>query len=222
MYLPILTYLFIVTTFLTIYFFYKAANKSKTPLLVILLWMEFQAVLAYSGFYQKTNTIPPRFALMTMPAMVFILLLFITKKGDIFIDNLDTKTLTLLHVIRIPVEIVLWLLFIHETIPQLMTFEGRNYDILAGLTAPIMYYFGYIKKVFRKRALIVWNIISIGLLINIVAIAILSVPSNFQQLAFEQPNIAILYFPLVWLPSCVVPIVFLSHFATLRKLIQRD
>jgi hypothetical protein len=50
--------------------------------------------------------------------------------------GLDKKILTLLHIIRIPVELGLYWLFIYKAIPQLMTFEGRNFDILVGLTVP--------------------------------------------------------------------------------------
>ena len=100
-----------------------------------------------------------------------------------------------------------------------MTFEGRNLDILSGLTAPLIYYFGYVKKQLPKSVLLGWNILCLGLLINIVRLAILSAPFPFQTLAFDQPNIAILYFPFVWLPCCVVPLVLLSHLATIRKLL---
>jgi hypothetical protein len=59
------------------------------------------------------------------------------------------------------------------------------------------------------------------LVIIIVMLAILSSPTQFQQLAFEQPNIAIAYFPFVWLPSIVVPIVLISHLAAIRQLLKQ-
>jgi len=37
-------------------------------------------------------------------------------------------------------------------------------------------------------------------------------------LAFDQPNIAVLYFPFSWLPTYVVPVVLFCHLAALRKL----
>lgn len=52
----------------------------------------------------------------------------------------------------------------------------------------------------------------------IVSIAILSAPFPFQQLAFEQPNVAVLRFPYILLPSVIVPLVYLSHFITLKWL----
>lgn len=211
---------FIITTLLTIFLFYKATNNSKTTLVIIFLWILLQATLSLSGFYTITNTFPPRFALLGLPAILFIIGLFVSEKGRVYIDSLDMKTLTLLHVIRIPVEICLYWLFLHKAIPQLMTFEGRNFDIIAGLTAPLIFYFGYVKNYIGKTILLLWNFICLGLLLNIVVNAILSAPSAFQQFGFEQPNTAIIYFPFVWLPSCVVPLVLFAHLTSIRKLLS--
>jgi hypothetical protein len=40
--------------------------------------------------------------------------------------------------------------------------------------------------------------------------------------AFDQPNIAVLYFPFNWLPSCIVPLVLLSHLAAIRQLLYDE
>ena len=212
---------FILTTLLTIFFFYKSTNNSKLTLVIISAWILLQAILSLSGFYQTTDTFPPRFALMALPAVLFIIGLFVSAKGRTYIESLDTKTLTLLHIVRIPVELTLYWLFLNKAIPQLMTFEGRNFDILAGITAPVVFYFGYVKNTFNKTVLLLWNFICLGLLLNIVVNAVLSAPSSFQQFAFEQPNTAILYFPFVWLPCCVVPLVLLAHLVSIRKLLQK-
>ena len=210
---------FILTTLLTIFLFYKATHNSKLTLVILFSWILLQAILGLSGFYTITNTFPPRFALLALPAVLFIIGLFVSAKGRIYINSLDAKTLTLLHVVRIPVEICLYWLFIYKSIPQLMTFEGRNFDIAAGLTAPLVYYFGYVKNQINKTVLLLWNFICLGLLLNIVINAILSVPSALQQFAFDQPNTAVLYFPFVWLPACVVPLVLMAHLVTIRKLL---
>jgi hypothetical protein len=212
---------FEITTFITVYIFYKATQKSQVTLTVLFIWMVLQAMLGIAGFYAVTTTTPPRFPLLALPAIIFILALFLMPSGRKFLDTLDTKSLTILHIVRIPVEVVLYWLFLHNAVPELMTFTGRNFDILAGLSAPIIYYFGYVKKQMSRKALLFWNIISLGLLFNIVIHAILSVPSPFQSLAFDQPNIAVINFPFNWLPSVIVPLVLLSHFATIRQLLKK-
>ncbi len=212
---------FILTTLLTIFLFYRATNQSAATLVIIFAWILLQAILSLAGFYTITNTFPPRFALIAPPAVLFIIGLFVAARGRLFIDSLDAKTLTLLHVVRIPVEICLYWLFLNKNVPQLMTFAGRNFDILAGVTAPLIFYFGYVKTQINKTALLLWNLICLGLLLNIVVNAILSAPSIFQQFAFDQPNTAILYFPFVWLPACIVPLVLMAHFVCIRKLIAK-
>ena len=105
-------------------------------------------------------------------------------------------------------------------VPELMTFEGRNFDILAGITAPFMAYFVFEKKKLGRQTLLIWNFICLGLLANIVINALLSAPFPFQQFAFEQPNIAILNFPFSWLPTFVVPMVLFGHLVSIRQLIK--
>jgi hypothetical protein len=210
------------TTLLTVYIFYTATKKSKLTLILLLTWLVIQAGIGLTGFYTVTDTLPPRFLLLVLPPLLFIIGLFTTSKGKQYVDSLEIKTLTILHIIRIPVEIVLFCLFVYKTIPQLMTFEGRNFDILAGLTAPIIFYFGFIRKQLKNKVILVWNFICLGLLLNIVINAVLSAPFPFQQFAFDQPDIALFYFPFVWLPCCVVPLVLLSHLASLRQLLNSD
>lgn len=218
--LPInISIVFGLTTVLTLGIFYKASNNSKTTLIILLSWLAIQTFIGLSGFYTITDTVPPRFILMVLPPLLCILGLFMTSKGRLYIDSLDVKTLTILHTIRIPVEMVLYWLFVNKTVPELMTFEGRNFDIFSGLTAPVIFCFGFVKPQINKKLIILWNFICLGLLINIVVHAVLSAPFAFQKFAFDQPNIAVLYFPFNFLPSCVVPLVLFSHLVTLRQLL---
>ncbi len=212
--------IFGLTTIATVLLFCKATRHSKTTLIILLSWLLIQAFIGLSGFYTVTDTIPPRFLLLVLPPLLTIAALFFTTSGRKYIDTLNAKTLTILHIIRIPVEVVLLWLFINKSVPQLMTFEGRNFDILSGLTAPLILYFGYIKKNPDSKIILIWNVIGLGLLINIVVNAILSAPFPFQKFGFEQPNIAVFYFPFIWLPGCIVPIVLLSHLATIRQLLS--
>lgn len=217
-----INFTFAFTTLLTVFIFYYASGKAKKLLIIAAGWLLLQEIVSFSGFYTVTNTLPPRFILLPLPPVILIIVLFATAKGRAFLDRFDLKLLTILHTVRIPVELVLLWLWQQGKIPQLMTFEGRNFDILSGITAPVMVWlcFGN-KPVLGRKALLVWNFICLGLLINIVANAALSVPFPFQKFAFEQPNIAVLYFPFVWLPCCVVPIVLLSHLISIRKLLKQ-
>lgn len=188
----------------------------------ISFFLIIQALISLLGIYKNhPDSIPPKIILLAViPALFAIILIFNTRKGKLFIDSLSMQMLTYIHFIRIPVELVLYGLFINGAIPELMTFEGRNVDILAGITAPLVGFFGILKGKMRKASLLVWNFICLGLLLNIVVNAVLSAPSPFQQFGFDQPNVAILNFPFSWLPAFIVPLVLFAHLATIRRLIN--
>ena len=207
------------TLITTIYLFYKATAKSKAFIILTAVWLVVQSIVGLSGFYSLTNTMPPRFQLLLLPPLVFTIVQFSTQKGRVFIDSLNLKMLTIIHTVRIPVEIALYWLFIGKAIPELMTFEGRNFDIVAGITAPIVYYFSFVKQRLSKTFLLAWNCLCLGLLLHIVFNGILSAPTPFQQFGFEQPNIAVLHFPFLFLPACIVPIILFSHLSSIRQLI---
>ena len=222
---PYVPLVFGLTVVVTILFFHYALLRAMSPpraMMItgaLLLWTAIQSGLAIRGFYLKNlDSLPPRFLLILVPALVLILLIFSMKKGRVFVSRLPIVLLTHLSIIRVPVELVLYWLFLYHQVPELMTFAGRNFDILAGLTAPLVAYFGLQRSFISPRGLILWNVIALGLLLFIVANAILSTPTPVQQFAFDQPNLAIFYFPFVLLPAVVVPIVLFSHLASLYKL----
>jgi hypothetical protein len=211
--------LFALTTLITILIFLRAASWSKTVMAIIAGWIIMQSIISLNGFYLVSDTVPPRFVLLLGPPTLSIIFLFLTKKGRRFIDSLSIRWLTILHSIRIPVEFILYGLFLHKLIPQIMTFEGSNPDIISGITAPIIYYLVFIRQKLSKRVLLFWNIICLVFLVNIVTIAILSAPFTFQRFAFDQPAIGVLHFPFILLPCCIVPLVLLSHLASIRQLV---
>lgn len=211
-----------ITFLIAIALFYKATHWSKTVLAILIVWIIMQSIISLNGFYKTENTLPPRFALLLMPPIVLIMLLFITQKGRTFIDGLDIKLLTIIHSIRIPVELVLLWLCTYKMVPELMTFEGRNFDILSGISAPIVYYFIFIQSKKNIKLLLIWNFICLFLVLNIAFNAVLSVPTPLQQFAFDQPNIALLEFPFTLLPSVLVPLVIFSHLVSIRQLFTKS
>lgn len=210
---------FVLTTFYAIFMFWKASNYSRLVLTILVSWLVVQGGISLTLFYTDTSSLPPRFLLLILPAFAVIAIIFLTGKGRKLIAELDDQSLILLNTVRIPVEIVLFWLFTYKAIPQVMTFEGTNFDILAGLSAPVIWYL--YRKGISNNILLAWNIAGLVLLANIIATAILAAPTPFQQLAHTQPNIAVMYFPFVWLPCCVVPLVLFSHLVLIKKAMAR-
>ncbi|HEY8561551.1 MAG TPA: hypothetical protein VIL74_14340 [Pyrinomonadaceae bacterium] len=220
---------FILTTFLTVGFLLYAVKRTvfetvpaKILIFLLAFWIIFTAMLALNGFYVDHEARPPRLlAFGVAPALLVIVAYFLFFRKN-FIEKLPLKTLTLLSVIRFAVEIVLMWLLHAGLIPGAMTFEGRNFDILSGLTAPLVYFLAFRGASVNRPLLIVWNLAALCLLINVVATAILAFPSVRPQLPIELQNRAVAYFPFIWLPAVVVPIVFFTHLASLWKLFKNN
>lgn len=209
---------FVLITITTIFIFYLASHKNLKTVFVVLAYAIIQGLLAYTNFYSVQPLVPAKIPLVVAPSFILIFYLIISRSSVKYIQSFKLKTLTLLHTIRIPVELVLFLLFTHSAIPEIMTFEGRNFDILAGITAPIIYYLAFVKNIIKRKGLLIWNIVCLALLINIIVHAILSIEIPIQQFGFDQPNRAFLYIPFIWLPSVVVPLVFFSHLIAMKRL----
>ncbi len=209
--------LFVATCVITLVLFYYSNNKPKRLTIALVLWSIIHSVLAYSGFYENALATPPRFAFVLIPSIVLIIYGLLPRQQVWFLKSRITKISTFLHSVRLPVEIVLYGLFINKMVPELMTFEGRNYDILIGITAPIIGIL-FLKEILGKRSLLIWNVIGLILVLFIFINGIFSSELPFQQFGFDQPNRAIIYFPFILLPATVVPIVIWTHLSDIIKL----
>ncbi len=210
---------FIIITIFTVIWFFIATGRPRYFLPLVALWMAVTGIVGRTDFFVSGYGLPPRFFLLILPPMLLIIGLFATRQGRAFIDAADVKKLTILHAIRIFVELVLYGIFVAGTIPAVMTFGGRNFDIVAGFTAPLVYYFVFVRGASQKL-LLAWNVLSICLLFNIIGIAFLSLRTPLQRFGLDQPNVGLGYVPFCWLPAVVVPIVLLSHFLALRRLLS--
>jgi len=221
---------FLLTTLTTVILFHRtvaaasdlSVQRLAWPITIgALIWLTAQGILSIQGIYWKTpGALPPRIFLFgVLPALVVIAVAFATSTGRRLISALPLFRLTWIHSVRIAVELILWALFLQRAVPELMTFEGRNLDIVAGVTAPFVAV-GIVKNWFTSRMLLIWNLICLALLFNIVTIAVLSVPSPLQQFGFDQPNRAVLIFPFTMLPAYVVPMVLFSHLVAIWRLVQ--
>lgn len=189
-------------------------KRFQRTVYAVAVWTLIISALAWSGFIQDYSAFPPKIMIvLAIPLITMISLLFSSSVKEILMV-VPPQNIVRLQVFRVFVEILLWMLFVQNTIPVQMTFEGRNFDILAGLTAPLAAYF----LAGNRAALAVWNVLSLGLLINIVAIAILSLPTPFRVFMNEPANTIVGIFPYVWLPGLLVPLAYGLHFLSLRQL----
>lgn len=219
--LPIYVYVVFVAAIMFAVYFFSKASKSKLLLIFMLTWMAFTGVLAWYGFFENTSLLPPRFLVAVLPPLLLLVTLNSTRKGIEWLIKFDLHLITKIQVFRLFMELTLYWLFLHKLAPELMTFEGRNFDIIPALTSIFIYYLAFKRGKSNYKLLLYWNVISLFILVFTVINGVLSAPGPFQQFAFEQPNKGILYFPFIWLPAVAVPIAYYCHVISMRIIFFR-
>jgi hypothetical protein len=184
----------------------------------ILIWLLFVSAWSASGMMARFENFPFNFApIVVIPVVVILMLVLFSKGLAQVLEQIPAHQIIVMQNFRVFVEVLLWLLFIQQMLPEPMTFEGRNFDILAGLTAPIIAWLLKTNKISRTVA-IVWNFACLGLLINIVTIAVLSTPSPWRTFFEEPSNTVVTLFPISFLPGFLVPLAYTLHLFSLKQL----
>ena len=187
-------------------------------MLAITGWVALLAVLSLEGVFADFRSLPPRI----LPALLVPLVagfLFLRSAG---LRDLLARTPPQWPIyaqsFRIVMELILWVLYLQHRAPAIMTFEGRNADILVGLTAIPVGYLCFVRRTWSPRMALWWNVAGILILLNVVVHAQLSTPSPLRVFVTDPPVTFIAYWPYILLPGFLVPLAWLLHAASLIQL----
>lgn len=185
-------------------------------IIIIIGWSALLTVLSLNGFFSDFSKFPPRPALVLLAPLPFVLIFAFSKTGKQILQNIPPHWLVLMQAFRIFVELLLWLDYIKNMFPIQMTFEGRNIDVLTGLLAlPAAYFIS--KHKMKSLTILIFNVSGILLLLNILIVAVLSMPTSFRYFMNEPANTLIAQFPFIFLPGILVPIAYTLHILSLRQ-----
>ena len=194
------------------------ARHPGRAMLVITAWVALLGYLSLGGYFANFRSLPPRI----LPALLVPLL-----AGFVLLRSLGARELLArtppqwpiyAQSFRVVMELILWLLYLQDRAPAIMTFEGRNVDILVGLTAIPVGYLCFVRRTWSPRVAFWWNVAGILILLNVVVHAQLSTPSPFRVFVTDPPVTFIAYWPYILLPGFLVPLAWLLHAASLIRL----
>ncbi len=183
----------------------------------IMGWITFVSIWSMSGVMGDFSMFPFNVIPVLMIPFLSILYFTFSRIGKEILLRIPVEKIIQLNAFRIVVELLLWVLYLENLAPIQMTFEGGNLDVLSGLSAPFVAFL-YSKGKISKTGLMVWNLLCLGLLINIVVTAILSMPTTMRVFMNEPSNTIVTQFPISWLPGLLVPLAYALHFFSIRQL----
>ena len=189
----------------------------RTAVLLI-AWLLLLGILSIRGFFTNFSQLPPRLSFALLVPLPLVLLFTRSRAGKQLLFHIQPQGLIYLQSFRILVEIALWFLVRYGSLPEQMSFEGRNFDILTGLFAIPVGYYCFVKKSWPPVAALLYNIAGLILLLNIVAISTLSMPTPLRAFHNQPDSSLLTTFPFIYLPGVLVPLAYTLHIFSLRQL----
>ncbi len=179
-------------------------------------WLTFTALLASTGVLAHFEHFPPAILLLLAFCFVATTGFAVSSAGAWLANVIPVSWLVGFQVFRLAVELFLdWGYRIGLTPPQ-MTMEGRNWDVLTGLTAlPVAWLI--VRGKIGRLGIMMWNVAGTVLLLNIVGIAILSMPTRLRHFTADPANTFVASAPYIWLPVFLVQTAWLSHLLLFRQ-----
>jgi len=184
---------------------------------LLLGWVALTGALAYLNLLNDFSRTPSPVGWLSAIALLISTTFAASPFGAVAARATPIAWLIGLQSFRMVVEILLHQGYLAGFVPPQMTWEGRNWDILTGLTAiPVACLAA--RKLLPRWAAVLWNLAGFALLINIMSVATLSIPSSFRHFQNEPANTFIAQFPYIWLPTVLVPTAWIGHLLLFRRL----
>jgi hypothetical protein len=177
-------------------------------------WLAVSWEVAATGVLARWNATPPPFALLVVTVVLLAFRLGLGPVGRRFAQAIPLWLLVGIQAFRLPLELAMHNLYERGVMPAQMSYSGRNYDILTGITAlvlAVLIVTGKAGPPLVRR----WNTIGLVLLVNIVVVAILSTP-RIAYFGFADLNTFVAEVPYVWLPAIEVLAALAGHLIIFR------
>jgi hypothetical protein len=200
----------------------KESASRRTAVIVGLdtaVWMALTWVAASSGILQQWNRTPPPFLFVIVLMTVLSVILAFGGVGTRIAQYIPLWALVAIQSFRLPLELAMHALVARGIMPNQMSYSGRNFDIVTGATAIVVAIL--VKQGFGGRRLVMaWNVLGLALLVNVVSVAIASMPL-LRLFGDDHVVTFVTYTPFVWLPAVMVLAALAGHLVIFRALRRR-
>ena len=184
----------------------------------VLAWLLLTALVAGSGILRRFDVFPPPFAGLVLAVVALGITVACSPLGGRLVRGLPLWILVGSQVFRFPLELLMHQAYAEGVMPVQMSYSGRNFDIVTGITAGLLGRW-LARGDVPRWVVMAWNILGFALLLNVVTVAIVSTPV-FRWFGDDHLNTFVTYPPFVWLPAVLVLAALVGHLLVWRKLRQ--
>ena len=179
-------------------------------------WLALTLWISASGVLHQFDRRPPPIMLLMVTVVIVAAWVAFSGVGTLVVRHTSWAALVGLQAFRLPLELLMHRAYAEGVMPVQMSYSGRNFDILTGVTA-IALAWALARGPVPRWIIAAWNVLGTLLLLNIVVIAVASMPM-FHRFGPDRLNVWVADPPFVWLPTVLVLTAMAGHLLIFRKL----
>lgn len=202
-------------------FRYLGQRTGIAAAIILPVWLAYVGLLSYTGVVGDAERRPPGVALIVLPTILFIAVsLARGRLGARIATSVPVALLIGAQTFRIGVEVILHRAWQDGLAPRMLTYEGANFDIVIGVSAPIVAWAVWRGRLAARWA-IVWNVAGLLMLANVIARSAMTAAGPFLAIQAEVPNLVVGTFPYTFIPGFFAPLAIALHVLAIRGLRSR-
>lgn len=195
------------------------SKRVVPPVVVALLsWMVLAVTLSALGAYEADpRGIPTIQFGITLPLILAMLVYASWPSFRQLVHGIPQQWLIGIQVYRAGGALFL-ALWGEGLMPGFFAVPAGLGDLLVGCTAPAIAFLAARGNTGSRNYVLIWNVLGLLDLALALVLGFVTTPSRFQLLAVDNASIIITQFPLVLIPTFIVPLSILLHLVSLAKL----
>lgn len=201
----------------------QAGFEGRSRLIALSLlgfWLALTGAVAAAGLLAPAPDKPPPNMALALTGAFTLCGLALTAPGKRMIARIGGHWVVGMQAFRIPVEVCLWLGAETGVSPVLMSWHGRNFDVISGVLGLVLGLW-MARRAVPRPVLVAFHLLGLALVFNVAGHAIAATPGPLQQIhGAENVPMFVTTFPYVWLPALLVPLAIAGHILGLRQLAQ--
>jgi hypothetical protein len=181
-------------------------------------WFAIALALALGGVYSAASSRIPTIQFgIIVPIVIGCLMIWRWPSVSRLIDAVPRPWVIAIQFYRVE-GVTFLMLYAAHLLPGVFALPAGLGDIAVGLLAATIGIGATGGRQLNPRSVLRWNLLGIADLIIALTTAFLTAPSAFQMYAFDRPNELISMYPLVLIPTFLVPLAILLHIISLIQL----
>jgi hypothetical protein len=190
----------------------------QTTALVLTGWFALAVALASLGVYHVAGDRVPTIEFgIVIPILVGCLIVWRSPAVSRAIDAMPRAWVIAAQFYRVE-GVIFLILYASGLLPGVFALPAGAGDMAIGLSGLAIGIRAARRRQLRSRSVLRWNLLGILDLIVALTTGFLTSPSPIQKFALDHPNQLISMFPLVLIPTFLVPLAILLHIVSLIQL----